>query len=164
MVVGNGTPLTGVPDWVTRVPLEENLGCSGGRNAGLKLLLEPDDVDVVIDLDDDGLLVADDVFARVQQLYAAAPGLGIVSFRVADELGQTLRRHVPRLRAGDPLRRVLVTAFLGCGHALSAPMLRQRRLTCRGGRWTPGGTSCTSRIWSCSIPGRHPAGKRCITG
>jgi GT2 family glycosyltransferase len=48
-----------------------------------------------------------------------------VSFRVADEQGRTLRRHVPRLRAGDPLRRGLVTAFLGGGHALSAPMLRQ---------------------------------------
>jgi GT2 family glycosyltransferase len=125
VVVGNGTPLTGVPDWATRVPLEENLGCPGGRNVGLKLLLEPGDVDVVIDLDDDGLLIADDVFTRVQQLYAANSGLGIVSFRVADEQGQTLRRHIPRLRAGDPLRRGLVTAFLGGGHALSAQMLRQ---------------------------------------
>jgi hypothetical protein len=59
------------------VPLEENLGCPGGRNAGLRVLLEPGDVDVVIELDNDGLLIADDVFARVQQLYAADPALGI---------------------------------------------------------------------------------------
>src|SRR6266487_3811022 len=125
VVVGNATPLADVPGWVTRVPLAENLGCPGGRNAGLRLLLEPGDVDVVIDLDDDGMLIADDVFAQVQQLYAADPVLGIVSFRVVDEQGRTLRRHVPRLGAGDPLRRGLVTTFLGGGHALSARMLRQ---------------------------------------
>jgi GT2 family glycosyltransferase len=44
---------------------------------------------------------------------------------LADEQGETLRRHVPRLGAGDPLRRGPVTLFLGGGHALSAPMLRQ---------------------------------------
>ena len=125
VVVGNGTPLPGLPQWVTREPLEENLGCPGGRNVGLKLLLDAGDVDVVIELDDDGLLISDDVFARVQRLYADHSALGIVSFRVADEQGRTLRRHVPRLRAGDPLRRGPVTAFLGGGHALSAPMLRQ---------------------------------------
>jgi GT2 family glycosyltransferase len=83
VVVGNGTPLAGMPGWVTRVPLEENLGCPGGRNAGLKLLLEQGDVDVVVELDDDGLLIADDVFARVRRLCAADPALGIVSFRVS---------------------------------------------------------------------------------
>ena len=81
--------------------------------------------DLARELDDDGLLIADDVFARLQRLYEADPALGIVSFRIADEQGQTLRRHVPRLRAGDPLRRGPVTLFLGGGHALSAPMLRQ---------------------------------------
>ena len=125
VVVGNGTPLASVPGWVTRVPLEENVGCPGGRNAGLTLLLEPGGTDVIVELDDDGLLIADDVFARLQRLYEADPALGIVSFRIADEQGQTLRRHVPRLRAGDPLRRGPVTLFLGGGHALSAPMLRQ---------------------------------------
>ncbi len=125
VVVGNGTPLADVPGWVTRVPLETNLGCPGGRNAGLKLLLEQGDTDVIVELDDDGLLIADDVFARLQRLYAAGPSLGIVSFRIADEQGQTLRRHVPRLGARDPLRRGPVTLFLGGGHALSAPMLRQ---------------------------------------
>ena len=125
VVVGNGTPLPGLPGWVTGVPLEENLGCPGGRNAGLKLLLEASDIDVIIELDDDGLLIADNVFTRVRHLYAANSGLGIVSFRVADEQGRTQRRHVPRLRAGDPMRRGPVTAFLGGGHALSVPMLRQ---------------------------------------
>ncbi len=125
VVVGNATPLNDVPEWATRVPLAENLGCPGGRNVGLRPLLESADVDVIVELDDDGLLVADDVFAQVRQLFAADPALGIVSFRVADEQGRTLGRHVPRLGASDPLRRGLVTHFLGGGHALSAPMLRQ---------------------------------------
>ncbi|MGW0750933.1 glycosyltransferase family 2 protein [Streptomyces sp. NPDC002587] len=123
VLVGNATPLTHVPADVTKIPLEENLGCPGGRNVGLGLLCESGDVDVIIELDDDGLLIADDVFRKVQQLYLADPALGIVSFRVADESGETERRWVPRLRAGDPMRRGLVTSFLGGGHALSVPML-----------------------------------------
>lgn len=125
VVVGNATQLTDVTADVTKVPLEQNLGCPGGRNVGLTMLRDSGDVDVIVDLDDDGLLVADDVFRRVQVLFAADPELGIVGFRVADESGATQPRWVPRLRADDPMRRGLVTAFLGGGHALSVPMLRR---------------------------------------
>src|ERR1700683_1876633 len=96
----------------------------GTRPHELNALLEPGGTDAIVELDDDGLLIADDVFARLQRLYAAGPSLGIVSFRIADEQGETLRRHVPRLGAGDPLRRGPVTLFLGGGHALSGPMPR----------------------------------------
>lgn len=123
VLVGNATPLTDITADVTRIPLEENLGCPGGRNVGLRALSESGEVDVVIELDDDGLLVAADVFRRVQQLFASDPGLGIVGFRVADENGVTERRWVPRLRADDPMRGGPVTAFLGGGHAFSMPML-----------------------------------------
>ncbi|MFB4424958.1 glycosyltransferase family 2 protein [Streptomyces sp. QL37] len=134
VVVGNGSPL---PDYssfpglagraggVTMLELDENLGCPGGRNEALKALAAFGDVDVVIELDDDGLLVDKDVFRRVQELYAADPRLGIVGFRIADEHGETQRRHVPRLRAKDPMRRGQVTAFLGGGHALSMRMLAE---------------------------------------
>ncbi|WP_257001774.1 glycosyltransferase family 2 protein, partial [Streptomyces albidoflavus] len=132
VLVGNATPLTDVPDDasdlpLTKLPLTENLGCPGGRNVGLALLRDSDAeaVDVVVELDDDGLLIADDVFRTVQQRYARDPALGIIGFRVADEHGHTERRWVPRLRAGDPLRGGPVTAFLGGGHALSLPMLRE---------------------------------------
>ncbi|MFD9545699.1 glycosyltransferase family 2 protein [Streptomyces sp. NPDC060022] len=130
VLVGNATPLTGVDvaENVTKVPLDENLGCPGGRNVGLEMLRESGEVDAVIELDDDGLLVADDVFRTVQRLFAADPGLGIIGFRVADENGHTERRWVPRLRADDPMRRGLVTAFLGGGHAFSMPMLRETGL------------------------------------
>ena len=36
VVGGNGTALPGMPGWVNRAVLEENLGCPGGRNAGLR--------------------------------------------------------------------------------------------------------------------------------
>jgi GT2 family glycosyltransferase len=65
------------------------------------------------------------VFSKLAAMYAADPRLGVVSFRIADEHGQTQRRHVPRLRAKDPMRGGEVTTFLGGGHALSMPMLNE---------------------------------------
>ncbi|MFI1939608.1 glycosyltransferase family 2 protein [Streptomyces purpureus] len=125
VVVGNGTALAGLPDGVIVVELSENLGVSGGRNVAWRRLRDFGDVDVLVDLDDDGLLVEADVFRRIADLYEADDRLGIVSFRIADETGATQRRHVPRLRAKDPMRRGLVTTFLGGGHALSMPMLEE---------------------------------------
>ncbi|MEU3369577.1 glycosyltransferase [Streptomyces sp. NPDC006660] len=124
VLVGNATSLTEVATDALKIPLAENLGCPGGRNVGLRALLDADEADVVVELDDDGLLIADDVFRRVRELFARERELGIVGFRVADEHGHTERRWVPRLRAGDPMRGGPVTAFLGGGHAFSVPMLR----------------------------------------
>ncbi|MGW0855060.1 glycosyltransferase family 2 protein [Streptomyces sp. NPDC002690] len=132
VVIGNGTKLPdfstfpGLEDLeggVTLIENEENLGCPGGRNVGLARLAELGDVDVVIELDDDGLLVEKNVFSTVQDLFTADPVLGIVGFRIADEHGETQRRHIPRLRASDPMRRGHVTAFLGGAHAFSMKML-----------------------------------------
>ncbi|MFD7864584.1 glycosyltransferase family 2 protein [Streptomyces sp. NPDC059783] len=130
VLIGNATPLADVDvaENVTKVPLAENLGCPGGRNVGLEMLRDSGEVDVVVELDDDGLLIDAGVFRRVRDLFAADARLGIVGFRVADESGHTERRWVPRLRAGDPMRGGPVTAFLGGGHAFSMPMLRQTGL------------------------------------
>ncbi|WP_411102996.1 glycosyltransferase family 2 protein [Streptomyces sp. cmx-4-9] len=147
VVVGNGCVLPELPDGVVAVELPENLGVSGGRNVAWQRLREFGDVDVLLDLDDDGLLIAVDVIRRIADLYGAGRGsdlaavggggeregaggtaatrLGIVSFRIADETGETQRRHIPRLRAKDPMLRGFVTTFLGGGHALSMPMLEQ---------------------------------------
>jgi GT2 family glycosyltransferase len=123
VVVGNGSPLPELPDGVTGVELAENRGISGGRNVAIEALRAFGDVDVVVDLDDDGLLISEDVFTRLTELYAADDRLGVVSFRIADERGRTARRHVPRLRAADPMRGGPVTTFLGGGHGLSMRML-----------------------------------------
>jgi len=131
VIVGNGCPLPefaerlGLPGEVTTIEVDDNLGCPGGRNVGLSRLREFGDVDVVVELDDDGLLVDGDVLRKVRDLYAARPRLGIVGFRIADENGETQRRHVPRVGAKDPMRGGPVTGFLGGGHALSMPMLAE---------------------------------------
>lgn len=123
VVVGNGCRLPELPDGVVGIELAENVGLPAGRNVAVRELRAAGDVDVLVDLDDDGLLIADDVFARLADLYADDPRLGVVSFRIADETGFTQRRHVPRLRAGDPMRGGEVTTFLGGGHGLSMRML-----------------------------------------
>ncbi|MFI1962891.1 glycosyltransferase family 2 protein [Streptomyces pathocidini] len=128
VIVGNGTPLpdfAGLPGDVTTLELEENLGCPGGRNVGIAKLREFGDVDIVVELDDDGLLIDAQVFRQVRHLFALDDRLGIVGFRVADEQGETQPRHVPRLGGRDPMRRGLVTGFLGGGHAFSMRMLNE---------------------------------------
>lgn len=129
VVVGNGCRLPelaerlSLPGEFTGLDVEENLGCPGGRNVALARLREFGDVDVVVELDDDGLLVDPEALGRVRDLFAADARLGIVGFRIADEHGETQQRHVPRLGAGDPLRGGYVTGFLGGGHALRMTML-----------------------------------------
>lgn len=129
VIVGNGSPLPefaerlSLPGEVTPVELDENLGCPGGRNVALARLREFGDVDIVVELDDDGLLVDADVLRHVGDLFAADPRLGIVGFRIADEHGETQQRHVPRVGSCDPLRGGYVTGFLGGGHAFRTAML-----------------------------------------
>lgn len=118
VVVGNGARLPALPPGVEGVELADNRGISGGRNAALEKLRTSGDVDVVMYLDDDGLLLDPMIATKVRQAFAADPRLGIVSFRIADETGLTQRRHVPRLRAGDPMRPGEVTTFLGGGNAV----------------------------------------------
>ncbi|WP_411151070.1 glycosyltransferase family 2 protein [Streptomyces sp. A30] len=129
VIVGNGCRLPefaarlSLPGEVTTIDVEENLGCPGGRNVALARLRAFGDVDVVVELDDDGLLVDADVLRRVAELFATDPRLGIVGFRIADELGETQQRHVPRVGSADPMRGGYVTGFLGGGHAFRMTML-----------------------------------------
>ncbi|MEU5388765.1 glycosyltransferase family 2 protein [Kitasatospora cineracea] len=126
-VVGNGAPLPVLPEGVRSVELPENLGIPGGRNVGIELF-GPDgrDVDAVLFLDDDGLLPNTDSAELLRAAFTADPGLGIVSFRIADpETGTTQRRHVPRLRASDPLRGSRVTTFLGGASAVRSAVFPQ---------------------------------------
>ncbi|MFF7438803.1 glycosyltransferase [Streptomyces sp. NPDC008122] len=120
VVVGQGTPVTGVPDGVRTVELPENLGIPGGRNVGIEAFGPGGtDVDVLLFLDDDGLLAHTDTAELVRQAFTADPRLGIISFRIADpETGATQRRHVPRLRSADPMRSSRVTTFLGGANAV----------------------------------------------
>ncbi|MCO1593923.1 hypothetical protein M8C17_01975 [Micromonospora sp. RHAY321] len=55
VLIGNATPLTDVSSAVTKVPLEENLGCPWWPQRRLRNIRESGEVDVVVELDDDGL-------------------------------------------------------------------------------------------------------------
>ncbi|MFJ2743286.1 glycosyltransferase family 2 protein [Streptomyces sp. NPDC087440] len=120
VVVGNGAPVTGVPDDVRTVDLPENLGIPGGRNVGIEAFGPAgSDVDVLLFLDDDGLLPNTDTAELCRTAFETDRKLGIISFRIADpDTGVTARRHVPRLRASDPMRSSRVTTFLGGANAV----------------------------------------------
>ncbi|MEV7423455.1 MULTISPECIES: glycosyltransferase family 2 protein [unclassified Streptomyces] len=127
VVVGNGAPVGAVPAGVRTVELPENLGIPGGRNVGIEAFgAAGSDADVLLFLDDDGLLDRTDTAELIRKAFTADPALGIVSFRIADpETGITQRRHVPRLRASDPLRSSRVTTFLGGANAVRTKVIEE---------------------------------------
>ncbi|MFD0357581.1 glycosyltransferase family 2 protein [Streptomyces sp. NPDC127110] len=127
VVVGQGVEVTGLPEGVRTVSLPENLGIPGGRNVGIEAFGPGgSDVDALLFLDDDGLLERTDTAELCRQAFAEDPELGIVSFRIADpETGTTQRRHVPRLRASDPMRSSRVTTFLGGANAVRTKVFEQ---------------------------------------
>ncbi|MFD5147342.1 glycosyltransferase family 2 protein [Streptomyces sp. NPDC058401] len=133
VVVGQGVRLPGLADpvaGVRTVELPENLGIPGGRNVGIEAFRTAGghgfDVDVLLFLDDDGLLERTDTAELCRQAFTEDPELGIVSFRIADpQTGETQRRHVPRLRASDPMRSSRVTTFLGGANAVRTKVFEQ---------------------------------------
>ncbi len=127
VVVGNGAELPDLPPGVRTLELPQNLGIPGGRNVGIEAFGPGgSDVDVLLFLDDDGLLPDKNTAETVRSAFEADPQLGIVSFRIADpENGSTQRRHVPRLRASDPMRSSRVTTFLGGANAVRTHVFQQ---------------------------------------
>jgi GT2 family glycosyltransferase len=88
-----------------------NLGIPAGRNLGVRHLPP---CELLLFLDDDAALGHDDLLARAAARFAADPRLAVVTMRLVDPItGETSRRHVPRLRVGDPRRGSYVTTFLG---------------------------------------------------
>jgi GT2 family glycosyltransferase len=95
----------------TLVTPGRNLGIPGGRNLGVAALTG---CETVLFLDDDAVLVGEVALADVAARFAADPTLGVVTLRLVDPVsGATQRRHVPRLRVGDPTLGSWVTTFLG---------------------------------------------------
>ncbi len=115
VVVGNGADLPELDDRVVTVRLPENVGIPAGRNEGVRASTG----DVILFLDDDGWYRSRDLGRHVHDRFAADPSLGALSFRIADpDGGPDQRRHVPRLRVGDPGRSSRVTTFLGGASAV----------------------------------------------
>jgi len=118
LVVGNGAVVE-PPEPAHGLDLPENVGVAAGRNAGIAST----GGDVVFFLDDDAVCESSDLTASTLDRFAADDRLGIVSFRISDPSGGTQRRHVPRLRAGDPSVSSEVTTFLGGACAMRRAML-----------------------------------------
>ncbi|HEU5356465.1 MAG TPA: glycosyltransferase [Actinocrinis sp.] len=131
VVVGNGVKASELPDLggARTVDLPENLGIPAGRNEGYRVVLDlpPEQrPEVILTLDDDGSLDGDQVAEKVRAAFTADPRLGIVSFRITDpDTGTVQRRHVPRVRVGDPNHSSQVTTFLGGANATRTAVLEQ---------------------------------------
>jgi GT2 family glycosyltransferase len=111
VIVSNGSDTAlEVDAEVVDIRLPENVGIPAGRNRGV----EASTGDILAFLDDDGWYESEALGEHLREEFAKDPKLGIVSFRVRDpEGGAGERRHVPRLRAGDPAHSSEVTTFLG---------------------------------------------------
>lgn len=131
IVVGNGIKASELPglERVRTLDLPENLGIPGGRNRGFEALLAlPRDErpEAILVLDDDGKLDGEDSAESVRAAFAADPRLGIVSFRICDPVSREVqRRHVPRVRVGDPNHSSQVTTFLGGASAIRSAVIDQ---------------------------------------
>ena len=129
VVVGNGMKASELPGLggVRTLDLPENLGIPGGRNRGFELLLGlPADErpEAILVLDDDGRLDAPDSADRIRAAFESDPRLGIVSFRICDPVSREVqRRHVPRVRVGDPNHSSKVTTFLGGASAIRSAVV-----------------------------------------
>jgi GT2 family glycosyltransferase len=115
VVVGNGSELPELPPEVVCLTLAENLGIPEGRNRGVAACTG----EIIVFLDDDGWYRSPALMRHIHDRFAADPRLGALSFRIADpDGGPDQRRHVPRLRVGDPRRSGEVTTFLGGASAV----------------------------------------------
>lgn len=129
VVVGNGIKASELPGLgeVRTLDLPENLGIPGGRNRGFELLLTlPADErpEAILVLDDDGRLDGEESANRIRDAFEADPRLGIVSFRICDPVSREVqRRHVPRVRVGDPNHSSRVTTFLGGASAIRSAVV-----------------------------------------
>ena len=125
VVVGNGWQPEGLPAGIKTVHLPTNVGV-GGRNAGVPQVLG----EVLFFLDDDAWLPDDRALARVSEIFATHPRVGMVQTRIVDpDANEAPRYWVPRLRKGDPARPS--TAM----YVLEAAVAIRREVFERAGGW-----------------------------
>ncbi|WP_043627558.1 glycosyltransferase family 2 protein [Nonomuraea candida] len=112
VIVGNGVEPDHVPAGVRTVTLPVNEGIPQGRNVGADALGGQDAGEFVFFFDNDAVLSAPDTLARLVAEARRHPEAAYVQPRIADpRTGVTLRRWVPRLRAGDATRPGTITVM-----------------------------------------------------
>lgn len=121
VVVANGCRLEPPPEGARVVATEDNVGIPAGRNVGWRAA----EAGFVLFLDDDAVLGAADVAKRALDAFRGDDRLGVISMSIRDESGVVQRRHVPRLRVGDPDRSSDVTTFLGGACVVRRSVLEQ---------------------------------------
>lgn len=93
VVVSNGGGELGLDEpRVGTLELSVNVGAPGGRDAAIATI----DADIVGFLDDDAEL-SPGASDRIRRSFANDPQLGAVTLRLVDEVGETQRRHLPRV-------------------------------------------------------------------
>jgi GT2 family glycosyltransferase len=128
VVVGNGWQPVGLPPQVSVLGLDVNEGIPAGRHAGVARVTG----ELLLFVDDDAALPADDVLARAAEAFAAEPRLGVLQPRPVDpRTGVTPRRFVPRLRVGDPGRSSPLNALW------EGVLVVRRRAYEESGGWAP---------------------------
>ncbi|MFC7641613.1 glycosyltransferase family 2 protein [Streptosporangium lutulentum] len=112
IIVGNGVEPDQVPAGVRAVALPVNEGIPQGRNVGADALAGSGCGEFVFFFDNDAVLPAPDVLARLVAEARRHPEAAYIQPRIADpDTGVTLRRWVPRLRAGDVTRPGTITVM-----------------------------------------------------
>ncbi|MEN3541063.1 glycosyltransferase, partial [Microbispora sp. ZYX-F-249] len=112
VIVGNGVQPDDVPDGARTVVLPVNEGIPAGRNIGADALAGPDAGEFVFFLDNDAVLPTTDTLARLVAVARHHPRAAYIQPRIADPgTGATLRRWVPRLRAGTATRPGTITVM-----------------------------------------------------
>ena len=112
IVVSNGAGPLDLGSGVDVVVSDRNLGVPGGRDLGVRSGC----ADIIGFLDDDAVLLGQ--VDRIRQSFEHDEQLAAVALRLVDEQGQSLRRHVPRLRGRRPSESGAVAYFLGGASAL----------------------------------------------
>ncbi|MFJ6214885.1 glycosyltransferase family 2 protein [Streptomyces sp. NPDC092296] len=166
VIVGNGCEPDHVPDGVQTVALPENVGIPQGRNVGADALGGLHAGEFLFFYDNDASLPAQDTLARLVEEARRHPEAAYIQPRIADpRTGVTVRRWVPRLRAGDPTRPGTVTVMA------EGVVLIRRDDYDRAGGWPGGfflyheGLDLSWRIWDLGRTGwyapdiviHHPA-------
>ncbi|MEN3541153.1 glycosyltransferase, partial [Microbispora sp. ZYX-F-249] len=112
VIVGNGVQPDDVPHGAQTVVLPVNEGIPAGRNIGADALAGPDAGEFVFFLDNDAVLPTTDTLAQLVAVARRHPRAAYIQPRIADpDTGVTLRRWVPRLRAGTATRPGAITVM-----------------------------------------------------